>query len=148
MADPLSITGLAAGLISLSLQVCGGITKYVEDFKSRDEDIDLLRRKNETVKLIIQTLQESTTPIQTQHPQQASAVARTLQICEGELKAIDSLVSTLAVDLTSDLSLKVRAKNSKKKLKYPFDRTKVKELCARLDQAISSLQLALQSLDM
>jgi hypothetical protein len=44
MADPLSIIGTAAGLVSLGLQVYGGIKDYLDAIQTSQEDIAGIHR--------------------------------------------------------------------------------------------------------
>ena len=53
MADPLSITGVAVGLVSLGLEVCQGLTEYYESWKTHDDDI---RRALEKIDSLSSTL--------------------------------------------------------------------------------------------
>jgi hypothetical protein len=50
MADPLSIAGTVAGLVSLGLQVCGGITQYLDAIKCLAEELSSARRQVEPSK--------------------------------------------------------------------------------------------------
>jgi len=53
MADPLLIPGLVIRVVSLGLQVCGSIKKYLDALDSRKEDI---RSANQKTKSLRKTL--------------------------------------------------------------------------------------------
>src|ERR1700753_743355 len=48
--DPASILGLSAGLISLGLQVFGGVREYVDAFQGRDEEVAGLLSQTQQLK--------------------------------------------------------------------------------------------------
>jgi len=68
MADPLSISSAAAGLISLGLEACRGLLAYTSAFQSHDKDIDAIRHKLltlqtflNTTRLVVNSLPENAT---------------------------------------------------------------------------------------
>lgn len=146
MADPLSLLGLAAGLVSLGLQTCSGITTYLGAIKCRAEDITSIRRQNDALNSVLQAIKPSLSRLPSDHQASVAAVQSCFQSCETELKALKTLVDGLAQNNASNATVKDRIKGQAKKLSYPFNRQKLQQLESRLNQANAGLQLALQSL--
>ncbi|RYP45967.1 hypothetical protein DL768_007749 [Monosporascus sp. mg162] len=125
MADPLSVAGLAIGVVSLGLQVTGGITDYIDALNCRDQDIALLQRD---------------------HQAATAAVRECLDSCKKELQVLESLVAELVACDQSTTGRKNKIKNQGKKLLYPLNRPKLEQLGTRLRNVNATLQLALQTL--
>lgn len=144
MADPLSVAGLAAGLISLGLQVTGGITQYLDALKCRSEDLDSARRHNESLRSAIDIIQASVAQAQAQHHAASQIVIDSIQQCEAEIQSLEELVAELAGCDTGTWRSKLRLNS--KKLRYAFDRSKLQRLELRLSQAKDTVDTALQIL--
>ncbi|KAK8140033.1 ankyrin repeat-containing protein [Apiospora sp. TS-2023a] len=145
MADPLSIAGLAAGLVSLSLQVTGGITEYLDALKCRAEELSYARVQNESLRKAIAVIQSLLAKTGPQYQSTSQNVADAIKTCESELHTLERIVAGLAGCDTG--SWRSRLHERGKKLRYAFDRTKVQQLAGRLSHANEVLSLALQILE-
>jgi hypothetical protein len=151
MADPISLVGLTAGLVSLGLQASGGIVKYLDTLECREEDIASVRQQNASLAQILLVVEEAISQIQPKHQASTAAVHASLDICKRQLNALNALVVKLAGpdQSTPRTGTPVaRVKRHGTKLFYPFRRQKIEQLAARLCEANTALQLALQALSM
>jgi hypothetical protein len=146
MADPLSVAGLAAGLVSLGLQVCGNIITYIDALDCREHDLAALRHQHNSVFQTLQVVEASLAQLQRTH-QRATAAARScLDACHAELEDLSVLVAEYSSRTRSETSRREKLRSQGKKLLYPFSRPKLEHLEARLRNANAALQLALQAL--
>ncbi|KXX81100.1 hypothetical protein MMYC01_204118 [Madurella mycetomatis] len=147
MSDPLSVIGLAAGLVSLGIQVSSGITKYLDALDCRGQDIASVRQQNKALEKSLAFISATLAQPSNQPEHDGSAVLREcLESCNMELKALNSLVADLADSGESTAGMRGRIKNQRKKLLYPFNRPKLEQLDRRLCRANQTLQLPLQTL--
>ncbi|ETS86737.1 hypothetical protein PFICI_00565 [Pestalotiopsis fici W106-1] len=146
MADGLSIAASVAGLVSLGFQVCSGITKYLDGIKSRAEELDSARKYEQTLKTSIQALENILPQLVAHNQHSSTAVIACIQLCKDELEALRRLVAELCDETRNNPNLLDRAKASKKRLTYAFNRSRLTNLQARVDQASKSLQVTLQIL--
>ncbi|KAK6841107.1 hypothetical protein PG987_001967 [Apiospora arundinis] len=144
MADPLSVAGLAAGLISLSLQVTTGITQYLDALKCRAEELESVRKQNQSIHDMIVVIEASVLKTQSQHHASSQVVVDSIQQCNAEIKSLEDLVAELAGCNTGTWRSLLEAKG--RKLRYAFDRSKVQRLAGQLCQAKDMLGTALQVL--
>ncbi|KAH6838338.1 hypothetical protein B0I37DRAFT_316861 [Chaetomium sp. MPI-CAGE-AT-0009] len=146
MADPLSVAGLAAGLVSLGLQVSGGIAQYVDALDCREHDIAYARQQNDSLHKTLQVIETSLVQLRHDHHPATAAVQGCLDSCKTELNALQDLVAELAHPAQSITNRRSKIKSHGKKLLYPFDRPKLQQLETKLHNANATLRLALQAL--
>ncbi|KAF3007235.1 hypothetical protein E8E14_008803 [Neopestalotiopsis sp. 37M] len=146
MADGLSIAASVAGLVSLGFQVCSGITTYLDGLKCREEELESARKYEQSLKASIQTIDKFLSRPKFHHQNSSTDITECIQPCKDELIALKVLVAGLCGEKKNNPSWLDRAKASKKRLTYAFDRPKLSQLQAKVGQAIQSLQLALQIL--
>lgn len=146
MADPLSVAGLAFGVVSLGLQISQGITTYIDALNCREQDILAVRNRNDTLQKILQAVETFRSQLERDHHVATDTIRGCLDSCSTELRSLEILVTHLAAcdQSTAVWSDKLRAKG--KKLLYPFSRLKLAELERRLHSTNTTLQLALQVL--
>ncbi|RYP68436.1 hypothetical protein DL771_006700 [Monosporascus sp. 5C6A] len=140
-------SGLAAsvaGLLSLGLQITGGIVKYLDAFESRREELAYVRQQNDALTSTLLAIETASSSFQGQRPEFTAAVTQTIQSCKKELSAVEVLRVELADGDTTTWTM--RLENKKKKLTYAFHRSKVQQLGQRLQQANKVLQLTLTGL--
>ncbi|KAJ4403987.1 hypothetical protein N0V85_004962 [Neurospora sp. IMI 360204] len=119
MADPLSIAGLATGVVSLDIQLYHDLQTFLDIVKHRDEDIAKLTRQAATM------------------AQALDAIDRSLQNrSQANNGVVDSQKASSVVEF---------AKVTTQKLKYPRQRANIQKLEEGLDQANTTLQLALNA---
>ncbi|KAK8054972.1 hypothetical protein PG993_000199 [Apiospora rasikravindrae] len=145
MADPLSVAGLAAGLVSLSLQVTSGITQYLDALKCRAEELESARKRNESLRNLIIALRTTVAKTQPQHQALSQLVTDSIKQCEAEIQSLEDCVAELAGCDRGTWRSRLQLKS--KKLRYAFDRSKLGQLDSRLSQANELLGMALQVLD-
>lgn len=146
MADPLSVAGLAISVISLGIQVSGGITTYIDGLNCRDQDIASVRQQNDSLVKIVQVVETSLSQLENDHQVATATTRECLQSCTKEIEALESLVSDLTACDQFTTGRRDKIKNKGKKLLYPFSRPKLEQLETRLHNANATLQLALQTL--
>lgn len=96
MADPLSVAGLTAGMVSLGLQVCGGITSYLDALKCGEQDIASTRQQTDRLDKALQAVEASLLQPQQKHQAPTAAVHGCLDSCSQEFKALQTLMDQLA----------------------------------------------------
>ncbi|CVK85069.1 uncharacterized protein FMAN_01987 [Fusarium mangiferae] len=146
MADPLSVAGLALAVVSLGLQVTGGITDYFDSLKSRDQDIASIIQQNETLKKTLQVIESSISRFQNDHRSATEALRQFLDSSNDELNVLEGMVATLITDDQGTTGRRIKARNKGKKLFYPFHRPKLEQMATKLHHINATLQLGLQSL--
>ncbi|KAK2758044.1 hypothetical protein FQN54_004450 [Arachnomyces sp. PD_36] len=139
------LAGLAVGVVSLGIQVSGGITEYVDALNCRHQDLSSLIQKNDSLRKTLQIVEKSLSRLHHEHQDAGSAVRESLNSCKNELTTLKRLVDSFTYD-SSTTSRKTKIKNTGKKLLYPFNRPQLDKLEARLGYANSALQLALEAL--
>lgn len=146
MVDPLSVAGLATGVVSLGLQVAGGITDYIEALNCRSQEILSVKQQNESLQRTLQVVETSLSQFRRDHQTATVAVRECLDLCKQELKALESLVVDVTACDQPTTDRKSKIKNKGKRLLYPFSRPKLEQLETTLRNTNATLQLALQSL--
>ncbi|KAG4264788.1 hypothetical protein FPRO03_00072 [Fusarium proliferatum] len=146
MADPLSVAGLALAVVSLGLQVTGGITDYFDSLKSRDQDIASIIQQNDTLKKTLQVIESSISRFQNDHRTATEALRQFLDSSNDELKVLEGMVAMLTTDDQGSTNRRTKARNKGKKLLYPFHRPKLEQMATKLHHINATLQLGLQSL--
>ncbi|KAK4247357.1 hypothetical protein C7999DRAFT_41321 [Corynascus novoguineensis] len=148
MADPLSISGLAAGLVSLGLQVSGGITQYFDALECRDQDLSSARQLNDALQKTLRVIETHVAQLKSGHHAATAAVQTCLDSCKTDLQALQRLVAELAGPDQVVAGRVSKIKSRSQKLLYPFSRPKLQQLEAKLRNANATLQLAMQTLEL
>lgn len=146
MADPLSGAGLVAGVLSLGLQAYQGISTYLDAVQCRAVDLASVRRKNEALCNILKAIEDSLPRLKSRHQLSTSALTECLKSCKATMDALEKTVIGILECGTTGPQWLRKMKKQAKKLSYALDRPKLQELETRLDQTISELHLALQSI--
>lgn len=149
MADPISLAGLTAGLVSLGLQISEGVVKYIDALKCREEEITLAKQQADSLTNLIHTIETAAQQFQSAHPVVSTAVQSCIVSCKAELAALEALVLELAGPAQSASGgLRTTLKSHGKKLAYVFERSNLEKLEQRLERANGKLMLVLQTLGM
>lgn len=145
MVDPVSLSASAAGLISLGIQACQGITQYLNAIKSRKDELASARRRTEDLSQILEWAQKSFTTIQAANFA-GPEIERNIESCTEEINKLSDLVTKLLGDAanTSKSKLSAQIDTARRKVRYPFDRSKIRDLEERLSRTVECLQLTLQ----
>lgn len=142
-AESVGLAASIGGIVSLGLTITGGIIKYVDAFKDREEELNFVSRHNETLKAALLALDRHLRS-NNQSGAIPDEVAQSMQSFKKELDNLKALHSDLAD--SDPQSWTSRFKNRKRKVTYAFDRSKIQELGLRLQKAGDGLQLILKVL--
>ncbi|KAK1983654.1 hypothetical protein LZ30DRAFT_473910 [Colletotrichum cereale] len=147
MAEPVGITGTAAGLVSLGLQLYGEISKYLSAVKGRQKDLDRARRHHQNLQRCIDAIAAATSSSRVNNAQTNTALKSCVLSCNVELRALEALVARLQGPSTPSggvLSAKLGEKG--RQYAFPFHRESILELERTLESTNGVLQTALQTL--
>jgi hypothetical protein len=150
MADPLSIIGTAAGLVSLGLQVYGGIKDYLDAIQTSQEDIAGIHRHAVGLKDSLDAIEGVIRTRSLNSPASADVAMSCLLSCHAELNALSGVLAELisSPSTSSTNALRTKISEGKRKLTYPFKRSNIVKLEDRLRNANLTLHTALHALGM
>ncbi|KAK8105151.1 hypothetical protein PG999_008510 [Apiospora kogelbergensis] len=143
MAEAVGLAASVAGLVSLGLQVTGGIATLLDALENRQAELASVKRQSDALAASLDIIRATSSSFQNQH---SYAITASIQACETELQAVEALLADLANCDTSTWRQRLRGK--KKKLSYVFDRSKVQLVVQRLHNANQVLQLTLTGLNL
>ncbi|KAK1564256.1 uncharacterized protein LY79DRAFT_136399 [Colletotrichum navitas] len=147
MAEPVGITGTAAGLVSLGLQLYGEISKYLSAVKGRQKDLDRARRHHQTLQMCVDAIAAATSSSRGNNAQTDAALSACVLSCESELRALEALVARLQGPSTpADGVLSAKLREKGRQYAFPFHRESIIELERTLESTNGVLQTALQTL--
>lgn len=145
MADPLSLAASVAGLVSLGIQVASGISQYLDAVKCRDDELGAARRQNELLTSTLAIIKETTSKLDSVSPEAAAVIKSNIEFHQTSLNALESFVAE-QLGSTDVKTWRSRLKAKTGKLHYALDRPKLQQLCTRVGQTQSTLQLAIDGL--
>ncbi|KAJ9149793.1 hypothetical protein NKR23_g4090 [Pleurostoma richardsiae] len=155
--DPISITGTAAGLVSLGLQVVDGMTTYLNAVKGRKGDLDAATQQVQNLQNLIKVIERNVQTLKVEHQEPTAAVEGCMRDCTKQLGSFRDLIVKLA-DVSpppaassappARLTITEAIKEMKKKAVYPFQRSKIEMLEKRLCNVVSALDSALAILNL
>lgn len=150
MADPLSIVGTAAGLVSLGLQLYGGIKDYLDAIQSRQEDLASIHRHATALKNALGAIEAGIQSRSVTNQTSAPAAISCLQSCGAELNALSAVLAEITPSSSAlgPNTFRLKLKEEKMKLTYPFKRSNISKLEERLQNANLTLHTALHALGM
>lgn len=145
MSDPLSITASVAGLVSLGIQVVGGITKYLEAVRERKTDVASVKTQVVRTQDLLTLVVKVAAKAEPNHSTTAAFLKDSASV-QPELQALDELVRKLDTTQLPQPSHEVLGKVyvQAKKLTYPFHRPTMDRLQSQLARVNLMLQAALQ----
>lgn len=143
-AESVGLAASVAGLLSLGLQVSGGIIKYLDAFEDRQEELNHVRQQNESLASSLLAIEAASSSFQDQHQEASAAVLRNIQSCQNGFRALELLRLELADCETKTWT--TRLENKTKRLTYAFHRSKIRQIEQRLQKANDCLHLALVGL--
>jgi len=141
--ESVGLAASIAGLLSLGLQITSGIATYLDALENREEELQSARRQNDALVGALAAIKRAGSQFQGQH-NHVSGIAQSIQACETELLAVESLLAKLTNCDTA--TWRQRLKSKKQKLRYAFDRSKVQQVTQRLHNANGILQITLTGL--
>ncbi|KAK1506023.1 hypothetical protein CTAM01_03358 [Colletotrichum tamarilloi] len=143
-AESVGLAASVAGLLSLGLQITGGIVKYMDAFEGRGEELRNVKQHNDNLGVTLHAMKTVLAGLQGQSPAVVDAVDQNIRSCEDDLRAVEALCIDLS-DRDGSTWTK-RLENKKKKVTFAFHRPKLRDLELQLQKACGSLQLVQGSL--
>ncbi|KAL2880143.1 hypothetical protein SGCOL_004528 [Colletotrichum sp. CLE4] len=137
-AESLGLAASVAGLLSLGLQITGGIVKYMDAFEGRDEELRNVKKQNDNLAVALRAMKTALAGLQDQSPDIIIAVEQNIRSCEEDLGAVEALCVELSDRAGSTWTR--RLENKKKKLTFAFHRPELRDLAQQLQQAHGALQ--------
>lgn len=141
MADPVSVTGTAVGIISLGLQVCGQIVKYSQAVRGQNEEIGNLATKADHLRGPLKELRDLIEETESSSPKAAQDLeekAFSLQVYVERLQEKVEQYKPISSDTVHG-----KARSALKKAVYPFKKETLFEIDSCLDGMQTTLQTAL-----
>ncbi|KAK6854732.1 NACHT nucleoside triphosphatase [Apiospora arundinis] len=145
MADPLSVAGLVAGLVSLGIQATTGITSYLGAIRNRKDELVAAKRYVDSITGNIQAF-NNIQPRLRKHANLSSNVEALLQSCHNEAGSLQNLVHELSTPGVPSRKLKDKFQEKKKDFTYVFHRPDIARIEEKLSRFDGSLQSAIQLL--
>ncbi|ROW11627.1 hypothetical protein VMCG_01293 [Cytospora schulzeri] len=148
MADAIGLAASVAGLVSLGLQVAGGIGSYIDGVKARKEELAAVSTRVRHMHGSIEVLRNAIPDLSASNQAASSAATSVMKTCEEELGALADVLQGLLDFPALEHGLKDSIREQKKKLTYPFHRPSLNNLERRLDSTNNVLQTAIQALEL
>ncbi|KAG7060080.1 Ankyrin repeat-containing domain protein [Colletotrichum scovillei] len=142
--ESVGLAASVAGLLSLGLQITGGIVKYMDAFKGRDEELRNVKKQNDNLAVSLCAMKTVLAGLQGQSPAVAAAVDQNIRSCEEDLRALEALSIQLSDHAGNNWTK--RLENKKKKATFAFHRPKLRDLELQIQRAHGTLQLIQGSL--
>lgn len=145
MADPVSVTGTAAGIVSLGLQVSQGLIEYYSQWKDFDADVNAMYASVEQLERGFRLVREKLGATRFAMLSSVSEVEISIQLCEaGVLELKRRLEKIMMKEPLGSLrrkdALLNRLKSQGKRLLYPFQ----KGTLGKLRDVVNELRDGLQ----
>ncbi|KAJ0322812.1 hypothetical protein COL5a_008639 [Colletotrichum fioriniae] len=138
-AESVGLAASVAGLLSLGLQITGGIVKYMDAFEGRDDELRNVKKQNDNLAGTLRAMKTVLAGLQGQSLAVTAAVDQNIRSCEEDLQAIEALCIKLSDRAGSTWTN--RLENKKKKVTFAFHRNKLRDLELQLQKAHCTLQL-------
>lgn len=148
LADPVGIIRTATGIVSLGLQLYGGISAYIEAVGERGEDLATASRHLQGLQSSLRIIQATIPTLPRKGQDRGDTVLLCLQICEEELKALEKLLGILVNAPVKPSNFIAKVKEEKKRLSFPFHRPNLIKLEERLQRANAVLRAAMHTLEL
>ncbi|RWA09262.1 hypothetical protein EKO27_g5832 [Xylaria grammica] len=146
MGDPVGVAGTAVGVVSLGLQLYGGLKQYFDDFNSRDERVAKTLSFLEQLKEALDIINAATRSLRTRQQAPADTVLSCLRSCLGEMQVLQTKMQEFGP--SQQINLKGKMKEMKKKLEYPFQISVIEEIGKNLERIMSQLLLTIHGLEL
>lgn len=142
-AESVGLAASIAGIVSLGLEIVGGIIKYVDAVENRQGELESVSRQSKALNAILVEA-DSMLSSHSQSGAVSDAVAQSMRLFKEELSRLQELHTDLADSDSQGWT--ARLENKKKKATYAFKRSRIQELGLRLQKAGDALQLTLNVL--
>lgn len=149
MAEVFGTVGTVAGLVSLGLQLCAGLTSYIDAVRGRKEDLAAVAKQVQDFQRSIEIIRNAMPNLTTKYQAASTGVPPAITSCEQELRALHDMLGKLEDSpAQSGSTAKMSITDQKKRLTFPFHRPNLERLQERLQRANDSLQTAMQVLEL
>ncbi|KAJ3579339.1 hypothetical protein NPX13_g1225 [Xylaria arbuscula] len=142
MAEAFAAAASAAGIVSLGLEVCEGLSTYVDAFRNRGEDISAINRQVGSFQSSLAILRDALPGVDVKHQTAGNTAQAALDSCQLELNALKAFMDTLGDPITQSHTFESSLTHAKKKLAFPFHRKKLEALQKRVMIVDTSLDVA------
>lgn len=146
MADPLSITASAAGLVSLAITVCRSLAKYYDSWKSYRADIEKLCQ---CLEIVLNNMRHLQICINNHDfsPALKQQVEEAILACAGDISVLDSELGLIkGIELQEGRQGKLRT--FVQKAQYPFKEETLRKVKTSVFWLHASVDLAVGILGM
>jgi hypothetical protein len=140
--------GLAVGVASFGIQLCGSIITYIDALAERKDEIDAVASQARILESLLGTIRTTCTKHEAEHAEAARAASECLLACEADLGAVRDVMVKLCGVPVADPSFKQLLKDKAKKMTYPLRKSVLDQVLNRLGRVTQVLQSALQNLSL
>ncbi|VUC20320.1 unnamed protein product [Clonostachys rosea] len=146
MADPLSITGSAVGIVSLGLTVAQGLIQYYQAYQGQSEHVAHTSKKLKHLLDLLESL-KALLDNEKSHARDGELLTKVNSCVQDSGESIQELEEQLAkVSKTSDDDAIESLYNAGRRLVYPFRKSTLRKLEEDIDDSVECLSFALQLL--
>ncbi|KAI1361372.1 hypothetical protein F5Y08DRAFT_314987 [Xylaria arbuscula] len=146
MAEAFAAAASAAGIVSLGLEVCEGLSTYIDAFRNRSEDISAIRRQVGGFQSSLAILRDALPDVDVKHQTAGNTAQAALDSCQLELNDLKAFMETLGDPKTLSHTFESSLTHAKKKLAFPFQKKKLEALQKRLMIVNTSLDVATRAI--
>ncbi|KAI1854522.1 hypothetical protein JX266_000640 [Neoarthrinium moseri] len=146
MADPISLAASAAGIVSLGLTVCSGLTSYIDGIRDRKSELSTLSTQAQNLLATLSVLKGAESSIVAMHPAGAPALESAFKSVKEELQALELFLNEKQDASSQSSGMVASLKEQKRKVTFPFHRPTLEKLQKKLDSANGGLQTILHVL--
>ncbi|KAK2752259.1 hypothetical protein CKAH01_17752 [Colletotrichum kahawae] len=141
MAD---LLGTVVGVVSLGLQVCSGITKYLDGIKGHKDEIASASRLCQSLQGAVDQIRAMRNNIATASGGHDTAIEQAMMAANAELAVLRAFVDEVRLKDDPSKSISEWIKDRTNRVTYPFRRGHLDRLESQLSEANKALQSALQ----
>lgn len=138
------LLGTVVGVVSLGLQVCSGITKYLDGIKGHKDEIASASRLCQSLQGTVDQIQAMRNNIATASRGHDIAIEQAMMSANAELAVLRTFVDEVRVNEDPSKSIAEWIKDRTNRVTYPFRRGHLDRLESQLSEANKALQSALQ----
>lgn len=146
MAEPVGFLGTAVGVVSLGMQVYGNLSKYLDNYETRDGQVKKALVHLERLQKSLDIIENVIPYFENEHRKPTEAVALSLQAAQIELRVLDDELKKYETSIPTDL--KGKMKEIKKKFTFPFHRSYIDQLECVLERITRNLSMAIAGLEL
>ncbi|CEI70731.1 unnamed protein product [Fusarium venenatum] len=145
MSDPLSVAGTAVGIMSLGIQVCNGLVKYLRAVRGRKEEIRDGVREVEQVVSLLYSLNNTLPNVDLRNG--TNSLRTCVHNCYTKLEELQRLLDELCKTQPSNKATK-RAADAIRSVSYPFQQEKLSMIRDSLRSVLNNLGLIISAISL